>query len=82
MKKEKTKIRSQVERVMLDRGITFMELTRAGNITAQQLSPIIKGETKSYQIPTIQKLCNGLRCTPNDLFRGVVVFKEVNLNIK
>lgn len=71
------KHRSQVEALMHDRSMTFMELTRASGITPQQLSVIIKGKQQSYQVPTIQKLCNGLRCTPNDLFRGIVTFKEI-----
>ena len=71
------KYRSQVEALMHDRGLTFMELSRVSGIPPQQLTVIIKGGGMSYQIPTIQKLCNGLNCTPNDLFRGIVTFKEV-----
>jgi DNA-binding Xre family transcriptional regulator len=68
--------RSQVEKLMMEKGLKFLEFTRLSGISPQQLTVIINGKQKSYQLLTLQKLCDGLRCTPNDIYRGHVKFKE------
>jgi DNA-binding Xre family transcriptional regulator len=71
---KKTPYRSEIERLMSHKNIAFLELSRKSGIPAQQLSPIVKGTTKTFQLATLQKLCIGLECTPNDIYKNLIKF--------
>lgn len=43
-------------------------LAKEINITYQNLTNLCEGKTSSVKFSIIEKICNALNCTPNDIF--------------
>lgn len=60
-------IKITLDRVMLDKDITYKELANKINITPANLSILKRGKAKGIKFSTLNKLCKTLECQPGDI---------------
>ena len=57
-----------VKQILEKQGKTPYWLSKVTGISNNNISNICNGETKSIRLDTIEKICQALNCTPNDIF--------------
>lgn len=57
-----------VKQILEKQGKTPYWLSKVTGISNNNISNICNGETKSIRLDTIEKICQSLNCTPNDIF--------------
>jgi len=66
-------IKVNIDELLEKNGKTKYWLCQNMNITSRNLNRIIRGETTSISFNYIEKFCELLNCTPNDLIRIIHV---------
>jgi len=61
-------LKIDVERLLKEKGKTKYWLWKKTNLTYTNFDNLIKNRTKSIRYANLEKLCEVLECTPNDLF--------------
>lgn len=61
-------IRFNIGALLEERGKTRYWLSKQMGMSYQNLTKLVRGETKGVRLETIEILCQVLECTPNDLF--------------
>lgn len=61
-------IRLRVQDIIDERNISRYELNKSIRISSNNLSKMLKNETKSIKYEYIEAFCEVLNCEPNDLF--------------
>lgn len=61
-------LKLDVERLLKEKGKTKYWLWKQLNLTYTNFDNLIKNRTISIRYENLEKLCNALECTPNDLF--------------
>ena len=61
-------LKIDVERLLKEKGKTKYWLWKRTNLTYTNFDNLIKNRTKSIRYANLEKLCEVLECTPNDLF--------------
>ena len=61
-------LKLNVENLLKEKGKTKYWLWKRTNLTYTNFDNLIKNRTKSIRYSNIEKLCELLECTPNDLF--------------
>ena len=57
-----------VKQILEKQGKTPYWLSKVTGISNNNISNICNGDTKSIRLDTIEKICQALNCTPNDIF--------------
>ncbi len=58
----------RLDDVLLARGMTLTDLSRAIDITLANLSILKTGKAKAVRFSTLEAICQALDCQPGDLF--------------
>ncbi|MBR1540752.1 MAG: helix-turn-helix transcriptional regulator [Clostridia bacterium] len=61
-------LKIDVERLLKEKGKTKYWLWKQTNLTYTNFDNLIKNRTISIRYENLEKLCDALECTPNDLF--------------
>ncbi len=61
-------VKVRAKEILSERGHTKYWLYKRIGLGYQNLSNILNGDTVSMRYDTMEKLCDLLECTPNDLF--------------
>ena len=61
-------VKVRAKEILMEQGHTKYWLYKRMGLGYQNLSNILDGKTTSMRYDTMEKLCNLLQCTPNDLF--------------
>jgi len=64
-------IKLNLDRVMLERGISLTELADKVGITLANLSILKTNKAKAVRFSTLEALCRELRCQPGELLEFV-----------
>ncbi|MBQ7140321.1 MAG: helix-turn-helix transcriptional regulator [Bacilli bacterium] len=75
-------IKMNINELLEKNGKSKYWLCQNMNITTRNLNRIIRGETTSISFKYIEKLCELLKCTPNDLFEIKYSSNIINKNTK
>ena len=70
-------LKLDIERLLKEKGKTKYWLWKRTNLTYTNFDNLIKNRTKSIKYANLEKLCEVLECTPNDLF---VKVEDENVN--
>lgn len=62
-------IEIDLDRLLLDRGMTLTQLADAVGMTIANLSILKTGKAKAIRFSTLCKLCDALSCQPGDLLK-------------
>lgn len=62
---------SRLDRVMVDRKISVVDLADKVGIAPNNISRIRTGKFKAVRLSTLNSLCNELSCQPGDLFEYI-----------
>ena len=57
----------RLDRVMLDRKMTLVELSRRVGITNVNLSKLKTGKVSAIRLSTLESICDVLDCQPGDI---------------
>ena len=60
-------IKVNLDKVLLDRGMTLSELSEAIGITLANLSILKTGKAKAVRFSTLDAICKILQCSPADV---------------
>ncbi|KRG12258.1 helix-turn-helix domain-containing protein [Lederbergia galactosidilytica] len=60
-------IKVNLDRVMLERGISSKELAEKIDITQANLSILKTGKARGIRFATLEKICQTLNCQPGDI---------------
>ncbi|TPG10911.1 helix-turn-helix domain-containing protein [Sphingomonas oligophenolica] len=58
----------RLDDVLLARGMTLTDLSKAIDITLANLSILKTGKAKAVRFSTLEAICQALDCQPGDLF--------------
>ena len=61
-------LKLNIEKLLEKKGKTKYWLWKQTNLTYTNFDNLIKNRTKSIRYSNLEKLCEALECTPNDLF--------------
>ena len=61
-------LKLDIERLLKEKGKTKYWLWKKTNLTYTNFDNLIKNRTKSIRYTNLEKICDALECTPNDLF--------------
>lgn len=61
-------LKLDIERLLEEKGKTKYWLWKRTNLTYTNFDNLIKNRTKSIRYSNLEKICEVLECTPNDLF--------------
>lgn len=61
-------IRINIKNILKQKGKTKYWLVKESELNYQSVSDIMNNNTTAIRFDTLEKLCNVLECTPNDLF--------------
>lgn len=61
-------LKLDIERILKEKGKTKYWLCKRTNLTYTNFDNLIKNRTKSIRYANLERLCEVLECTPNDLF--------------
>ena len=64
---EEHHIRCHLERLLIDRGLTLVELSALVGISVANLSILKNNRAKAVRFSTLSALCEVLECTPGEL---------------
>lgn len=64
-------IRVNLDRLLLDRGLTLTELAERVDLTIVNLSILKTNKARAIRFSTLEALCRVLRCQPGDLLQFV-----------
>lgn len=56
-----------LDKMMLDRGISLLELSERVDITPANLSILKTGKAKAVRFSTLERICQELECQPGDV---------------
>ena len=62
---------SRLDRVMVDRKISVIDLANEVGIAPNNISRIRTGKFRAVRLATLDSLCTALSCQPGDLFEFV-----------
>lgn len=57
----------QLRRVMLERGVSFVELERRTGVSRKNLWSLASGKAREVRFATLDAICDALQCTPGEL---------------
>ncbi len=60
-----------LDKVLVDRGMTLTELSEAVGVTLANLSILKTGKAKAVRFSTLEAICEALDCQPGDLLEHV-----------
>ena len=63
------RIAVQLDRVLVDRGMTHTELAERAGVTVVNLSVLKNGRARAVRFSTLSAICDVLDCQPGDLLR-------------
>jgi putative transcriptional regulator len=73
-------IKVNLDRVLLDRGMSLTELSERVGVTIANLSILKTGKAKAMRFSTLEAICKELDCQPGDLLQflddGAPIDKE------
>lgn len=75
----------KLQEILDNRNISIYSLSKEIGVAQNNLSKLVKGETTSIKYDILEKLCNILDITPNDIFEvepQLTLFNYDNFNIK
>lgn len=61
----------KIKQLLNNQGKSVYWLSKKTNISQNSLGKIVKGETDSIRFDNLQKICQALNCTPNDIIEFV-----------
>ncbi len=61
-------IKNKLSEILGKKRINKAELSRLSGVSYSSVKKIYYNKTKGIEFETLNKLCNFLECTPNDLF--------------
>jgi putative transcriptional regulator len=64
-------IKVNLDRVMLDRGVSLTELAQKVGLTLANLSILKSNKARAVRFSTLEQICRHLQCQPGDLFEFV-----------
>ena len=56
-----------IKHIMDQKNISRYQLAHIMDVTYPTVDNMYKGKTSSIKLDTLEKLCNSLECTPNDI---------------
>lgn len=62
-------IRFKLKVMLAEREMTQRQLSEASGIRLPTINDIATGKTKAISVATLDKLCEVLNCTPNDILQ-------------
>jgi len=74
----------KLQEILDDRNISIYSLSKDIGVAQNNLGKLIKGETTSIKYDILEKLCNILNVTPNDIFEiepQLTLFNDINQNL-
>lgn len=66
----------RINEILKKKGKTSYWLAKQCDISQNNMLKICNGETVSIRFDTLEKICNALECTPNEIFS----FRDPNLH--
>jgi len=64
-------IKVNLDRVMLDRGVSLTELAQKVGLTLANLSILKSNKARAVRFSTLEQICRHLKCQPGDIFEYV-----------
>ncbi len=61
-------VRHQLEALVIDSGDDIAEVARANNLDPVWAATVVNGTTTTVDLAHVRQVCNGLRCTPYDMW--------------
>lgn len=61
------RIRSHLDRLLAERGMTLAELAQRAGVTVVNLSVLKNGRAKAVRFSTLTRICEVLDCQPGDV---------------
>lgn len=65
---EEHRVTCHLDRVLLDRGMSLVELSEKVGVSVANLSILKNNRARAVRFSTLTALCDVLDCTPGDLF--------------